>query len=371
MFSKQKKNSILHVINNLSLGGAELLLRNSVEILPQLKHIVVYLNGSDGLRKSFQKLDVKLICVGHKNFMHLPFTLSKLNRIIKREQPILVHSHLFYSTLITRLAIPKSVPLVSTIHSLYSKDTFQNSLKSLWAARLTIKKRHSLIAVSDSVLKDYLASVPFNGKRYVLHNFLPSSYFNYNKHDGPKEKIKLVAVGNLKDAKNYPYLLTIIKELKNVSLDIYGEGPCKTELEKLIVTENLDVRLMGTTKNIPGIFENYDYFIQASFHEGFGLSVIEAMAAGIPVILSDIPVFREVANKYADYFPLDDPKKAAAVLEKQFSQPYPLSRTEDAYKFVEYHYSPEAYLDKLLVVYEESCHMILRRKMKTQRSEVA
>ena len=69
-----------------------------------------------------------------------------------------------------------------------------------------MKKRHTLIAVSDYVLIDYLRFVSFKGKRFVLYNFLPEDYFKKVECGTGNAPCKCIAVGTLKEAKNYPYL---------------------------------------------------------------------------------------------------------------------------------------------------------------------
>jgi glycosyltransferase involved in cell wall biosynthesis len=351
-FKRISRPLILHAINSLSLGGAELLLSNTIALLPEFRHLVVLLHKPSGLSDSFTRQGVELICLVYTGWKSMPASVSKLKEIIKEKRPVLVHSHLFYSTVCARLATPASVPLVSTLHSVYGKDAFDKNIKSLLAARFTLKKRHSLIGVSDYVMQDYLSYVPFKGKRFVLHNFLPDSVFNKVNHQQPQGTIKMVAVGNLKKAKNYTYLLQIFKYLKGVSLDIYGEGELEKELRDHISKENLDVRLCGNTNDIPGIFSGYDFFIQASAHEGFGLSVIEAMASGIPVILSDIPVFREITDGLAHFFPLDNEGQAAESLREILNKPYPAVLASEAFSFVQRNFSAIQYREKLLFIYE-------------------
>jgi len=334
------------------VGGAELLLKNTIEVLPEFDHLVVYFFEREELIEAFRNNGTEVICLQHKNWRTLPSTLFKLNTLIRKRKPILVHSHLFYSTICTRLATPAPVPLVSTLHSIYSEDAFAKNFKSLLAARLTLKKRHSLIAVSEYVLKDYLDYVPFKGKRFVLYNFLPDAMFQNQLPSPAQGTIKLVAVGNLKEAKNYPYLLEVFNYLKGVSLDIYGEGFLEKELTNSIEKEKLNVRLCGSANNIPGLFQHYDYFIQASSHEGFGLSVIEAMASGIPVVLSEIPVFREITNGLAHFFPLNNARQAAENLMEFFNKPYPIAIAGEAYNFVKQNYSASRYRQDLLSIYE-------------------
>lgn len=360
---QDERPCILHVINDLSMGGAELLLKNTVELLPEFDHTIVYLFPAGDLEKRVTGFNVKFICLEGKKPKGILFIVLKLRKIIKEQKPILVHSHLFYSTICTRLATPASIPLVSTIHSVYSKDAFEKNFKSLLAARLTLKKRHSLIGVSHYVLEDYFKYIRFRGNRFVLHNFLPDDSFQYFAHGKPGKTIKLVAVGNLKEAKNYLYLLEIIKHLDGVSLDIYGSGGMENELKRYIETEKLNVRLCGATDNITEIFQQYDFFIQASLHEGFGLSVIEAMGAGIPVLLSDIPVFREITGGLCNFFSLNNPIKAAETLTEIFHSEYPVNLTRIAYEFVKEKYSADKYREGLLSVYEVVSKRNLKEKV--------
>jgi len=345
---------ILHVINDLSTGGAELLLSNTIRLLPDFEHIVVYLFPGSDLIENFREQGVELISLGHKGWSNIFASARKLRSIVRKKTPLLVHSHLFQATICARLGVPASVPLVSTIHSLYSKDLFGTSVKSLLVARLTLKKRHTLIAVSDCVMKDYLGYVPFKGKRFILHNFLPPSVFQKRTDYTRGDVIKLVAVGNLKDAKNYPYLLEIFKHLKdvNVSLDIYGTGLLHEKLEAYIQREGLNVRLCGGINDASRILQQYDFFIQASSHEGFGLSVIEAMACSIPVILSDIPVFRETTNNLASFFPLENAKKAADIIKAALDNKESGSLCNQAFEYVRNNYSAESYRQKLLDIYK-------------------
>ncbi|WP_175546012.1 glycosyltransferase family 4 protein [Flavisolibacter ginsengisoli] len=359
---KTKKPIILHTIDSLSVGGAEILLNNTIKLLPEFDHIVVYLFKQNELKLSILEDGVELICLEYKGWSNLLPVVLKLKKTIQEKKPFLVHSHLFYSTICTRLAVPSSVPLVSTLHSLYSKDAFEKNIQSIWAERFLLKKKHALIAVSKFVLDDYLLHIPFSGKRYVLYNFLPDNMFNLKTYIESSIPIKCVALGNLKEAKNYRYLLEIFKCLKNlnVSLDIYGVGTEENELAEMITSNALNVKLCGAANNIVEILQSYDLFIQASSHEGFGISVIEAMAVGVPVILSDIPVFREITQNRAQFFPLDDACKAAEIIKEVMGN---MERNQaialKAYDFALMNYSSKKYKEQLLHIYED----ITRQKL--------
>ena len=85
------------------------------------------------------------------------------------------------------------------------------------------------------------------------------------------------------------------------------------EIQKKINETGAKVILKGEVKNIEVIITQYDLCLMASFYEGFSLSVLEAMAMNMPLLLSDIPSFREQCENTAVYFSLTDendlPKK--------------------------------------------------------------
>jgi len=89
-------------------------------------------------------------------------------------------------------------------------------------------------------------------------------------------------------------------------LDIYGEGPLHNSLETVIKQNDLNINLKGEVKNVQHILNQYDLYVMSSTFEGFSLSVLEAMAMRMPLLLSDIRSFREQCENTAVYFDLDN-----------------------------------------------------------------
>jgi len=85
-----------------------------------------------------------------------------------------------------------------------------------------------------------------------------------------------------------------------LSLEIYGEGPQKKELQSIIDELKLNdfVKLMGYIPNndLPDVMEKFDLFVLGSERESFGVSVLEALAMGVPLIATDTDGFLEVTN---------------------------------------------------------------------------
>ena len=316
------KQALLHVINSLPIGGAEVLLKNSIAMLPEYRHVVAYLNKPDTLKPQFPS-DVEVVCLNHSSWSHSFDTIRKLRRLIKANHPALVHSHLFEATLLTRFAVPSNVPLVFTIHNILSEDAFKVNQLSLKAERLTYKKRHYLIAVSQAALDDYDKWIGVKGKASVLYNYVDQSFFdgsfNYAREvDNP---FTLVAVGNLKRQKNYGCLVEAFALLKDlpVTLDIYGSGALSETLAQQIANLEVRVTLKGSVTNIAEVLPRYHAYIMASLFEGFGIAPMEAMALGMPLLLSDLDVFKEIAGRIPVYFDPTKPEDIARAIRYAYN----------------------------------------------------
>ncbi len=354
MDQQNQKKTILHCIDSLSLGGAEVLLMETLPLLTEYDNVVCYLHPPDTLLSQIK--DYPVYCLGYRSKFSFFKTVRKLRQVIKKNNVSIVHAHLFYSTLFTRIACSSRLKFIFTIHSLLSKDAFEVNRLSLFAERITYKKRQLLIGVSQASLDDYNRWIGIKGKSFVLNNYVNDKYFeiNLDHKSNIAESFKLIAVGNLKRAKNYSALLdafSITKDLP-VTLDIYGSGDLKNELQKKIVNENLNVRLMGQANEIWNILPDYDAYIMPSLYEGFGIASMEAIAAGLPVLLSDIPVFRELVENIPVYFNPADPESIANAIRYTYNnwQKVILNAAKGK-QLIQKKASKEVYLTKLLEIY--------------------
>lgn len=118
----------------------------------------------------------------------------------------------------------------------------------------------------------------------------------------PEGAILMLAVGSLVEWKDYPNLLEAFalanREVKNAVLFIAGEGPERTTLEQRICARDLDgrVRLLGLRSDVPQLVAAADLFVISSLGEGMPGAPMEAMAAGLPVIGTDVPGTRYVLD---------------------------------------------------------------------------
>jgi glycosyltransferase involved in cell wall biosynthesis len=89
-------------------------------------------------------------------------------------------------------------------------------------------------------------------------------------------------------------------------LHIWGANRMPIDYQHMLRSKGINnLFLKGPNNNIIELLPEYDLFISSSKYESFGLSVLEAMACNIPVLLSDIPAFKELYNEYATFFHSD------------------------------------------------------------------
>ena len=132
----------------------------------------------------------------------------------------------------------------------------------------------------------------------------------------------LVTVGNLDVVKNHRYLLDIVAAARDagqaVTLDIFGEGPLHDDLVRQISSLTLgeQVRLRGFRPDVRSLLPGYRACVHVSYSESSSLAIIEAMAAGLPIVAGNIGPIGELFDDGVEgrYWSLDDPGQAAATL---------------------------------------------------------
>jgi glycosyltransferase involved in cell wall biosynthesis len=132
----------------------------------------------------------------------------------------------------------------------------------------------------------------------------------------------LVTVGNLEGIKNHAFLFHVLAEARlrgrTYSLDVFGEGPRRADLEALIHSLGLEsqVRMRGFRSDVRDFLPGYRAYVHASQSESLPLAVIEAMAAGLPVLAGATGGIPELFDDGVEgrLWPLDEPGAAARLL---------------------------------------------------------
>jgi glycosyltransferase involved in cell wall biosynthesis len=132
----------------------------------------------------------------------------------------------------------------------------------------------------------------------------------------------LVTVGALEPVKNHRFLLKVLAEAtrlgRSLTLDVFGEGPCRSDLLRMTRALGLEdqVRFHGSRADVRDFLPRYRVYTHASYSESSSLAIIEAMAAGLPIVAANIGPISELCDDgvEARFWPLDDPVQAACLL---------------------------------------------------------
>jgi glycosyltransferase involved in cell wall biosynthesis len=132
----------------------------------------------------------------------------------------------------------------------------------------------------------------------------------------------LVTVGNLDLVKNHRFLLDVLAEAKragrSLTLDIFGDGPCRKDLLRQASSLGLEeqVGFRGFRTDVRDFLPGYRVYVHASYSESSSLAIMEAMAAGLPIVTADTGPISELCDEglEARFWPLDDSARAAAIL---------------------------------------------------------
>lgn len=328
------KTKILYLITEIELGGAEnLLLELSKGLSKEKFNISVgYLKGQGTLKEDFETAGIRVVDFKMRSKFDM-FCLFKLAVFIRQEKFDIVHTHLINADIFGFFAakIAGVNTIVSTKHNTDAfrrRKSFSMRLDSFVANRLSLN-----IAVSNSV-RDFLIKYQrINPEKFkVVYNGINNAEFSprKNKEDakidlGLNSKEYVVGViGRFEEQKGHIYLIEamqkIISEIENVRLVFLGQGSLKKSLQKRISFLNLGskVTFLKMRSDVVNVLSALDIFILPSLWEGLGMAMLEAMAAGVPVIASDVDGIKEVieSDKTGILVPPADPGKIAeAVIE--------------------------------------------------------
>jgi glycosyltransferase involved in cell wall biosynthesis len=211
-----------------------------------------------------------------------------------------------------------AVPSVTVFHDLQHRrhpEFFRWFDLPFWRLLLWASARRSrtLIAVSEATRDDLVHFYPFASKRVrVISHGVDEAFFQL---DRASVEAQVLCVSTLHPHKNIDRLIHAYTRCKrNYKLVLAGmRGFLADEVEKLITN---DIRITGwiPRDELMDLYARATAFIYPSTFEGFGMPVLEALAAGIPVACSDIPPLREVAGDVALFFdPLDENAIAGAL----------------------------------------------------------
>lgn len=320
---------LLYVVTLAEVGGAQSYVEGLLEAASDEYDVLVAAHGDGPLRTAAARAGVEFV---ELRYVRRPLSpvldllgLIELIRLFRRTKPAIVHLNSSKVGTLGRLAATAArVPVVVfTVHGWAFKATSGvASTVYLYADRLTRNLVSAVVCVSQTELSRGLEARVCRAETSVV---VPNAVAVAETPPGTPASSKplhVVWVGRLADPKDPVTLLRAVAELPAgaLRLDILGDGPLRPELESLAAELGVrsSVEFHGEVTDVPRRLARAGAFVLASRSEGMPISILEAMAAGLPVVASDVGGISEVVVDGVTGFvvPPRDPAALAAALDR-------------------------------------------------------
>lgn len=313
---------IAALIGNLNRehGGAQQLLYNVLSRLPdQYTPVVYHLFGPGTFREDFEDAGVEVRHLGASSHYDV-LAFGRFVQWMRRDPPDLLHTNSpatgAWGRIVARLA---GVPAVLSVEQ-NTHDAF-----GAWPRLvngLTLPLADAVVTVSRTVHKSLArwerALLPADTKVRVIHNGVDVEHFTPASEDQRFGGAPTVGtLGRLVEAKGYDRLLeawpSVLEVRPQARLRIVGDGRRKKDLESLVEQLRVadSVTFTGYVADPLSEFHRFDLAVFPSRWEGLPLSLAQAMAAGVPVVASDIGPNRTLVGQAGILVPGTDRRRLA------------------------------------------------------------
>ena len=374
---------VAHLIDSLHWGGAEKWIVSFTEVA-RLRGLDVtvmslqpFLDGNP-YRDQLELLgaNVKAFSISRLyDFVAMPTLMQTL----RTGQFDIIQTHLTQANILGTLeGMRLGIPVVATLHSTNSGKLGHYRSRS-WAEQIVLKYGASrIIAVGTGVAEAHRKR--FGDKVIdIVHNGVkPGVVLSASERKalrialvGDTNQTLIIAVGRLVPLKGYTDLLLAFSQARKkhpgLHLLIVGDGIMRRDLEEQTITLGVkeNVHFLGARTDVPKLLAASDVFVNSSYWEGLSIAMLEAMAAGLPILATSVgeAPFLLAAGRGL----LVQPHNTDALTQGLDKLLDPLMARQEmgvaARAFVESNYSLEPWLDKILEVYTKAQDMRLSRKV--------
>lgn len=285
---------VMIVVHGLETGGAEMMVLHLARELDRAGHPVrvVSLHGDEtDVAGLMRRAGIDVVALNKAGGPD-PRTVLRLRAQMRDFSPTVVHTHLPVLEYVLPAArlYGRRVGIIHTVHNLARAETRHRVLRAVNRRAFS----HGVVPVAlneevrSSICREYAlppSAVPVVGNGIDLDAFR-----------GPQRRglrgagARLLCVARLAPAKNHALLLQTVALLResgrDVSLTLVGDGPLRGRLEELARELGISerVRFAGRRTDTPAFYRDCDLFVLLSDYEGMPMSIIEAMASGLPVV---------------------------------------------------------------------------------------
>lgn len=283
---------ILLLITDLEIGGTPTVVRELAARLPRPGEVhleVACLAPRGPVAEQIADCGVPVLALGARHAIELPAVVRRLGRLINNSQIDTVFSFLIHANTAAAIA----AQFRGGVRFIQSIQTTQTTPRwHWWLQRIAQHRAQRVVVPSPSaarVAREWADVAP--EKIVIIPNAIDPDAFRIDRPP-PAEQFRVGFIGRLDPVKRIPDLLTAMSRLgRAYRLEIFGEGRERGRLTSLIAQHGLRqrVKLHGAVPSPQQALQQIDLLALPSSAEGFGLVLIEAMAAGVPVVATDVP----------------------------------------------------------------------------------
>jgi len=318
---------ILQICSASEIGGGEIHFADLANVLAQRGHqVFAALRPASLVRPMLTSLPSENITeLPMRNSLNLA-TAMKLSQFVRAKEIEIVHAHVARDYPLAALARGRSnARLVLTRHVLFPLNQIH---------KLTLRRTSRVIAVSRAVAESLYSQSVFDAEKVVtIHNGINLTKFaSVEARQASSQKFRVGTAGHIAPIKGQEDFVRaaaiVIQNHPDVEFVMAGEDKSRSRenrmaLEKLIRELGLEqnVTLIGWVDDMPQFLSTLDLFVSSARSEPFGLAIVEAMAAGVPVVATASEGALEIIDdqRSGRLVPIGDPASVANVIEQLIS----------------------------------------------------
>jgi glycosyltransferase involved in cell wall biosynthesis len=297
---------------SMGMGGADQqLLTGALELIRRgHQAMIVSLTPLGPMGVEARELGIRTESLEMPRGVPDPRALLQLRRLIREWRPDVVHSHMVHANLMARVVrLVAPVPaLVSTIHNIYEGGAL---LMTGYRVSNRLVDRMTIIseAAAERFIRDRIVPASLlevipngvDGRRF--RNLAPGTRERMRAELGVGDRFVWLAVGRFETAKDYPTMLHAFAEVHRrepaAVLVVVGRGALQQETEALARELGLGsaVKFVGVRRDVPEVMSGADAYVMSSAWEGMPMVLLEAGAAGLPIVATAVGGNRDVVRE--------------------------------------------------------------------------
>ena len=303
-------------------------LLSGLKTQPEIDLFVILLNKGK-LSNELENVGIPtcILDEGKRSFLEIVWMAA---REVKRRAPHILHSHRYKENILSYLVsvtLKGNAALVSTQHGMpelyHARPSLLPSLKLHFNYRVLASRFDKIVAVSSDIKESLIKDYGFQEEHLeIIRNGILVPELGCSSR--ANKRFVIGSAGRLFPVKNYPFMVEVAKEVNaetdKIRFELAGEGPMLNDIQALIKRYGLEeiFMLRGFIHDVNAFYQGLAVYMNTSLHEGIPMSVLEAMAHGVPPIVPRVGGLEEIVTDGMDGY-LVDPGNPRAFAEKCLS----------------------------------------------------